>query len=229
MRAALTVFAVLLGLVPGLVGAATVNTFTSEAAFQAAIAQGGGSVQLETFDDVTDSVSFAETSVTQGDLTFFIDQAAFAGFNTLGPTASGFAFVNGTGQVTAGILVGSTLSISFAGAVTAFFADFSSLNSLAVPGTPQTQIELILADGTTEIVEVPVAGSSFDDTSFGFTTDIEISVLNFVTVLTSDLFGFDNVLFGIAEIPVPASLLLILSGLSALAGLGAWRRQGGRV
>ena len=182
--------------VAGTASAAT-TMYTDRAAFEAA----AGALTTEDFSGAPSS------AFTYG---------VHGGTVAIAGGASSYA-VNGTDYLDTDIagtpIDPGTLTITFTSAITAFGADFFSLNN----NVPRTYLNV----GGTEFNPLP------DSPAFlGFISDTGFTTVTFFNPLdggNDDHFGLDNLSYGAA--PEPASWAMMLGGFGAIGGAMRSRRK----
>ncbi|WP_245306251.1 VPLPA-CTERM sorting domain-containing protein [Roseovarius aestuariivivens] len=192
--------------------------FTDRTTFDAATSN----LSLETFNGVSGQPNFVNTPLVVNDLTLETSGTSVLGGerNAIDqPPAQFVPDFDIDGTASANILLSAAdhvFSVTFASAVTAFFADFAALNDNQL----RTQISV---NGT---VVTPATTSGNIVRGFGFTSDTAFTSVRF-TYVDNDGFTMDNVAYGgVAPIPLPASLPLLLAGVGAF---GLLRRRRGQV
>lgn len=200
-------------LVSSPVSAATIDAFFDRTAFEAA----AGSTFIQTFDSVSADASFKDQTVVVNDLSLRADNVNDARID-VSPFASGGYSVNGTPYLRVFLESSDDIfRISFANPVTAFAADFRSLNARG--GTMRDTVFTVL--GQTPLL--PTVVSAGDTSFFGIVSDTAFSEVAFTRGARDSRFGLDNVqTASVAPIPLPATGLLLLG---AIVGLGAVARR----
>ncbi|SIN68091.1 PEP-CTERM protein-sorting domain-containing protein [Parasphingorhabdus marina DSM 22363] len=183
---------------------AAVTIFTDETAFDAA----AGPTMLEDFNAFVAETRFDLAPLVIGDQTFSqVGSSNNPSQNYVGPFGTGFD-VNGTPSVSGRISDGGSIFITFANAITSWGATFNEINDGVARSTLFVAGEEIApADGFFGFVS---------DTAF---TSLEIRAL----AGRDDGFAFDDVKFGAAAVPEPATWAFMILGFGAIGG--AMRRQ----
>ena len=187
---------------------ATVISYTDRPAFEAA----AGSTSSESFDSFAVDTSFQVGALDAGAFSISMTGAPEGGsYNQIDvpPLVSPESDVNGTAhmRVFTDDSPQANLVITFDEAITAFGADFRSLNDVIA----RTQIE---AAGQTLLT--PLSESSGLLTFFGFVSDVAFTSVTF-TGLANDVYGIDDVTWSTASVPEPGILGLLGAGLVGLA------------
>ncbi|MEM9639687.1 MAG: PEP-CTERM sorting domain-containing protein [Pseudomonadota bacterium] len=198
----------------GSASAATFDVFTDRTLFEAALS---GPITVETFDEITEDISFAGGSTTVGGLTIIADDDGFFG-NSIIDAPPVLSEIDGNGTTALNIFTSSVFdaALEFASPVLAAGADFFNFND----GQLRTEISIL---GETFTPDITGAGTlSF----LGIISDTPFSRVDFNGV-NNDVFGIDNVTSAEtvappSVVPVPATLPLLLAGI---AGLAFWRRR----
>lgn len=207
---------------------AAVVTFQSKNLFEDV----SGDLQFENFNADAQNQSFQNRSITIGELTFFADVNSGVSaltFNKVAkppfPTASDSALainaVNRSAFIHVGLREGDTFTMAFLEPIYKFGTSLGSINDSS------TRTSISVAGETFLLNPRPVGATRF----FGLISDTPFSSITF-SATGSDGFGIDNVLFSneplpTEEIPLPASLPLMATGL-ALFGLYAKRKRTAR-
>lgn len=193
---------------------AALTTYTDRASFLAA----AGPVTTETFNSAAEEASFQTSPVVFGPLSVqgygdqldrhFVDipPSQFPEFNS-----------DGTTNLSAFVTIGGGLVFTFASPITAWGADFAAL---------QNDIfrTIIIAGGVT--LTPPVKAGNVRS-FYGFVSDVAFTTVTFAGS-TGDGFSIDNVSFGGAAVPEPASWAMLIAGF-ALVGATARRRRFARA
>ncbi|WP_299826620.1 VPLPA-CTERM sorting domain-containing protein [uncultured Roseobacter sp.] len=201
-------------LIAGSASAATFDVFTDRALFEAALT---GPVTLETFDAITEDVSFAGGSATVGGLTIIADDDGSFG-NSIIDAPPVQSEIDGNGTTALNIFTSSVFdaAIEFASPILAVGADFFNFND----GQLRTEIDIL---GETFTPDITAAGSL---NFFGVISDTPFTRVDFEGV-NNDVFGIDNVTSAQATdvptvVPLPASLPFLVLGV---VGFGLLRRR----
>lgn len=188
---------------------AAVMSFDDRATFDGALT----SQSTEDFNSFGSETSFASGSLSAGDLTLSMSGTLRSGQrNSIDMPTHQFSSFNIDGTTNANVLLDSAddvLTISFGSAVTAFGADFGSLND-------NYRRTSILVNG--ERLTPGIVTGSNRTRFFGFTTDTAFSSVSFVFNRAADGFSIDNVSYGdAAVVPLPATLPMLAFAMGAFA------------
>jgi len=206
---------------------AAVISYTTRASFNSAV----GATSSETFNSIGTDESFLTSAVTVGAIT--LSNSGTPSFN--GPRTqkidaptfefSGLYDIDDTTYVLADLET-NTLTIGFAGGITAFGADFRGVSN-----APRSESIGIFDASDTLLGSVVVPGTTDSALSFfGFSLPGGLMADHIVfsnsdgVNADNDAFGIDNVAFRSAATTVPEPDTLALAGI-ALFGLGMARRR----
>lgn len=200
-------------------------TFSDRATFQSA----AGATSIEDFDSFGSDTSYAGSSLTVGALTL-IGTNSDQRWNKIDVTPYQFSnFSMGDSSPVATTITGTPLGggapfiIEFEKSITAFGANFASVNDNFLPdGTlrNKTTLSLVFADGTEEVVEqLPTL---LNGAFYGLVSDKAFKAVSFTSDF-NDGWAIDNVEYATA-VPEPASLLS-LAAISAVAAGGALKKK----
>jgi hypothetical protein len=190
--------------------ATVIDTFTDKASFTATV----GTASTETFDSFASDTPFHSLPLDVGDFTLYMSGASATHANQIDtPPERWFGTdIDGTARLDVYTNSNSSLLFSFETGITAFGADFKSLNDTYL----RTQI---FVDGS--LLHPPVSPNNYQLTFFGFQTDTLFSTVEF-RGSAGDGFGIDNVQYASAAVPEPSTFLLLGTGL---LGLGFNRKR----
>lgn len=203
-------------LIAGLMSAtanAAIISYTDRTSFDAA----AGATTIENFESFAVESAFHTSPLDVGDFSLSMTGSPRTDFNFIDipPAQASETDVNGTNGMR--VLTSNTVDLvfTFDSAITAFGADFMSLNDVI----NRTDVGV---DGQT--LSIPIASSSGLPSFFGFTSDTAFTTVTFHG-LVNDAYGVDNVTYTTTdESPVSTTGTLALLGLG-LAGLGISRRK----
>ncbi|MEO1047742.1 MAG: PEP-CTERM sorting domain-containing protein [Pseudomonadota bacterium] len=204
--------ATLAALLTAPVSAAT-TIYTDRASFDAAIVES----DFVDFNDVPSQVNFRSSPFDAGPFTLQGSGSGQGSRNFIDIQPLQFSTFNIDGTTVANLLVNSnsTVTFTFDNPITAFGADFGSINNVVLRTQANTGSDIVTPPVT------PVSAAQF----FGFTSDTPFTSLVFESAAPNgDGFGVDNVSVG-AAIPEPATWLMMLLGLFGLGGM--MRRRSG--
>ncbi|MEX5729670.1 hypothetical protein Ga0609869_003023 [Rhodovulum iodosum] len=197
-------------------GHAAVVGYTSEAAWLAAA---GGGLSFEGFDGIASDTSFAGAPLDVGDFTISytgsISGGSFNYIDTLPPSSPNNLFASNA--MIGGVNEGETVTLTFDSAITSFGASFAALNDNADRSVFEVGgSTLQLAQNTGLVIEF-----------FGVVSDTPFTEFTLRGLAASEGYGMDNVRYGVEQtvVPLPASALLLGSGLALVGGLSRRRRR----
>lgn len=192
-------------LVAGSANAALVS-YTDRISFDAA----AGVSTIEDFESYASDTSFQAGILDVGDFTLSMVGSPSPAYNFIDvpPLDTAETDVNGTNHMnvfTEGRSM-TNLTFLFDSAITAFGADFRSLNDVI----ERTQL---LVDG--EVLSLPIAGASGEFSFFGFTSDTAFTSITFQGV-ANDVYGIDNVTYSATAVSEPSTIAFLLLGATGL-------------
>jgi len=210
-----------LSLVSSAVAESATITFTDRATWAAAT---GGVTGGENFDGFAADTSFDGSSLALASgMTIGTLVAAGGTANFVDAPAGGLdaeTDVNGTAHANVfnGQSGGTTTPfISFSTSILAFGADFMNLNDNIL----RSQVELYSGAILLETLAPSVV--AFGTVRFwGFVSDVPVTEIRFTRV-ANDVYGIDNI--EISAVPEPATLLLLGTGLGAVAARRRMRKR----
>lgn len=185
---------------------AGILTFSDLASWTAA---SGGATGSENFNSFT-----TDTSISAG--VALSDGISASGSGSWEIDANPFANnfecdVDGTSRLCGNN--NSALTFSFAGGISAFAADFSSMNDFSV------RTSWNLFNGSTLLTNLsPPTVSGQHDQFWGFVATAGEVITSMSTVhLNSDTFGVDNIVITASSVPEPGTLILLSLGLFGIS------------
>lgn len=179
--------------------------FTDETAFNNA----AGPTLLEDFNSVGTNTPLNATPVVVGDISITqTGNTNNAPQNFVGPDGGGGFQVNGSSRISGRITDGGSIFLDFNAGLTSFAAIFNEVNDT----TPRS---ILVIDGM-EVAPV--------DGFFGVISDTVFSTVEFRALDGVDEgFALDDVRYGVAAVPEPATWAFMILGFGAIGG--AMRRQ----
>ncbi|MFT5946335.1 MAG: hypothetical protein ACJAVR_003314 [Paracoccaceae bacterium] len=184
------------------VAAASFTTFTDRVAFEAA----SGALSSQNFNAVVGEPSFNGVDQTFGDITLRNDSSLSRGYIDQPPAEYGEFYIDGTANASLFVKSLESVVMNIAFPVTAFGADFAAMNN-------DLQRSAFSVLGETFLAPVQ-SGNTVQ--FFGFIADTEFDLIEIIFVDGTDGFSMDNVSYGSAAVPLPATGLLLLGALGAL-------------
>lgn len=181
------------------------------------LANAGGILATEDFNSYGADVSFSGTTIDIGDFTVTHNGSTSTPYNVIDahPLGIGDFDIDGTSLLNGGVVDGETIVLTFDAPIYAFAADFSALND----GVQRSFFQVAGED-----IYLPVLGG-VEQQFVGFISDIAFTTITLVSLAASEGYGMDNLMYGGAsEVPIPAALPLLLSGLGAM-GFASRRKK----
>ena len=193
-------------------------TFNDQATFQSS----AGNLTLESYESVPTGGVSNPLVVDTSPLTTTVSGGGGGG-QVVNTSFSGLFATDGSVYLTAGgrAVGGPTITFDFDSPINSFGVNFTDFGDFVNPGTLSYSL-----DGGTPVVFASSPLANGNQLFFGVIDDMNsFSQVAFTSTASGDGFGFDEVRFGVTEVPEPTSLLAFGLGFFGLTGYALRRKR----